>query len=185
MQPASSAGTSFDIVTNCGTFHGTMAATTPTGSRRTMTSVPSMPVRASSHGKAPARCSRKVSSIIHGAGACARLEKEIGEPISVGDHLGHLADLARRRGREGSGRRRCAPPGLSRGHGPSSNALRAAARRGRCRPSCPRARVATTSSVCGEITSSSVAGAGSTQSPPMNSLSRSSSCVYSLRSVHA
>ena len=37
VQPESSAGASFDIVTNCGTFHGTMAPTTPTGSRRTMT----------------------------------------------------------------------------------------------------------------------------------------------------
>ena len=38
------------MVTNCGTFHGTMPATTPTGSWRTITSVPSMPARVSSHG---------------------------------------------------------------------------------------------------------------------------------------
>ena len=42
VQPASSAGASFDIVTNCGTFHGTIAATTPTASRRTIT-VPRRP----------------------------------------------------------------------------------------------------------------------------------------------
>ena len=37
VEPDSSAGASFDMVTNCGTFHGTMAPTTPTPSERTMT----------------------------------------------------------------------------------------------------------------------------------------------------
>ena len=50
VQPDSSAGASFDMVTNWGTFHGTMAPTTPTPSERTITGVPSMPVRSSSHG---------------------------------------------------------------------------------------------------------------------------------------
>ncbi len=39
-QPASSAGASFDTMRNCGMFQGTMAATTPTGSRRSVTSCP-------------------------------------------------------------------------------------------------------------------------------------------------
>jgi hypothetical protein len=43
VQPAINAGASFDIVTNCGTFHGTIAPTTPTGSRRTTTSLPRTP----------------------------------------------------------------------------------------------------------------------------------------------
>src|SRR5207302_1106286 len=45
VQPASRAGASFDIVTNCGTFHGTMAPTTPTPSLRTLTSGASRPRR--------------------------------------------------------------------------------------------------------------------------------------------
>ena len=35
VQPVMSAGASFSMVTLCGTFHGTTAATTPTGSRVT------------------------------------------------------------------------------------------------------------------------------------------------------
>ena len=79
-QPDSSAGASFDIVTNCGTFHGTMPATTPTGSRRTITS-PNTPGRCSSHGYDWAMV-MKALSIIQLAGACARFEKLMGEPIS-------------------------------------------------------------------------------------------------------
>ena len=82
VQPDSSAGASLAIVTNCGTFHGTMPATTPTGSCRTMTSVPSMPVRVSSHGNCCAMPT-KVLSIIHAAGAWPRFENVIGEPISA------------------------------------------------------------------------------------------------------
>ena len=66
VQPANNAGASFAIVTNCGTFHGTMPATTPTGSWRTITSVPIMPVRVSSHGNAAAM-PLKVLIIIHAA----------------------------------------------------------------------------------------------------------------------
>ena len=69
------------MIVNCGTFHGGMAATTPTGSWRTMTS-PSEPARVSSHGKVRAMA-RNASICIHGAGAWARLEKDSGEPISV------------------------------------------------------------------------------------------------------
>ena len=80
-QPASNAGASFDIVTNCGTFHGTIAATTPTASRRTITGLPSTPMRSSSHAQLAAT-SMKVLSIIHGAGDCASCANEMGEPIS-------------------------------------------------------------------------------------------------------
>ena len=68
VHPVNSAGASLAIVTNCGTFHGTMPATTPTGSWRTMTSVPSMPVRVSSQGNCCAMPTN-VLSIIHAAGA--------------------------------------------------------------------------------------------------------------------
>lgn len=47
VQPVSSAGASLAAATNCGTFHGTTAATTPTGSRRTRMG-PSAPARPSS-----------------------------------------------------------------------------------------------------------------------------------------
>ena len=46
-QPASSAGTSLAMVRNCGMFHGTIAATTPTGSLRTWISAPKKPDRTS------------------------------------------------------------------------------------------------------------------------------------------
>ena len=82
VEPESSAGASFDIVTNCGTFHGTIAPTTPTPSERTITGVPSMPVRSSSHGYCCASV-MKLLSIIHGAGDWASCEKVIGDPISV------------------------------------------------------------------------------------------------------
>ncbi len=47
-----------------------------------MTSVPRAPGRTSSHGKALAMAMND-SIIIQGAGACARFEKLVGEPISV------------------------------------------------------------------------------------------------------
>ena len=78
-QPASSAGASFDIVTNCGTFHGTIAPTTPTPSWRTITSPPSTPARRSSHGYSAAIC-RKAVSISHGAGDWASCENVMGSP---------------------------------------------------------------------------------------------------------
>ncbi len=82
MQPASNAGAILEIVVNWGTFQGGIAATTPTGSRRTITSLPSAPGRVSSHGNALAMPMND-SIIIHGAGDCARLENEVGDPISV------------------------------------------------------------------------------------------------------
>jgi hypothetical protein len=58
-----------------------MAPTTPTPSLRTMTGVPSMPVRSSSHSYFAASA-MKLLSIIHGAGVCASWEKLMGDPIS-------------------------------------------------------------------------------------------------------
>ncbi len=71
-----------DMIVNCGTFHGGMAATTPTGSRRTITGEPSAPGRISSQGYSRAM-PRNASICIQGAGDCARLENDVGEPISV------------------------------------------------------------------------------------------------------
>ena len=70
------------MTVNCGTFHGGIAATTPIGSCRTITSAPSTPGRVDSHGNSRA-IARNASICIHGAGDCARLLNEIGEPISM------------------------------------------------------------------------------------------------------
>lgn len=51
VQPAASAGASLNMVSDCGKFHGTIAATTPIGSRRTtVTPRPLTAVRRSSTG---------------------------------------------------------------------------------------------------------------------------------------
>ncbi len=63
------------MIVNCGTFHGGIAATTPTGSRRTTTVEPSAPARSSSHGNSRAMA-RNASICIHGAGDCARFEND-------------------------------------------------------------------------------------------------------------
>ena len=177
MQPASSAGASLDIVVNCGTFHGGIAATTPTGSRRTMTSAPSAPGRTSSHGNSLAMPMNE-SIIIQGAGDCARLENEVGEPISVVISVGHLAEPGGVEVRERLHDVDALGSGLIRGHGPSSKARRAAATAASMSAAVPSGTRATTSSVCGEITSMQRrCPAGSAQSPPMNRVSRSSVTV--------
>ena len=48
VQPAANAGASFMNANVCGKFHGTMAPTTPSGSRRTSVVPPSRPGRISS-----------------------------------------------------------------------------------------------------------------------------------------
>src|SRR5437868_5876970 len=58
------------------------------------------------------------------------------------------------------------------GHGPSSNALRAASTARSMSPSEPSGTTPTTSSVAGLITSMVLPLAGATQSPPMNRTSR-------------
>ena len=63
-QPASRAGASFPAIRNCGMFHGTMAATTPVGSLRTMMSSPKAPGRVSSQAKPSARSAKASMSTI-------------------------------------------------------------------------------------------------------------------------
>ena len=70
------------MIVNWGTFHGGIAATTPTGSRRTITGIPITPSRSSSQGYSRAM-PRKASICIHGAGDCARFANDVGEPISA------------------------------------------------------------------------------------------------------
>ena len=74
-----------------------MAATTPTGSRRTMTSVPSTPGAALLPRVLRPRCWMNVLSIIHGAGDCAELRERDRRAHLLGDDRGHVADAARRR----------------------------------------------------------------------------------------
>ena len=54
VEPDASAGASLSMVTNSGTFQGTIAPTTPTGSRRTSVG-PSTPARRSSNAYSRAR----------------------------------------------------------------------------------------------------------------------------------
>ena len=89
VDPDSRAGASLDIVTNCGTFHGTMAPTTPTPSLRTMTGVPSMPVRSSSQSYLAASA-MKLLSIIQGAGRLGQLGEADRRAHLGGDDLGHV-----------------------------------------------------------------------------------------------
>ena len=85
-QPAASAGPSFSMVMNCGTFHGTIAAATPTGSRRTSAG-PSMP---------GAHLLERV---------LARQAGEVVEHHVGGHHLAHVRERDRRAHLGGDGRR--------------------------------------------------------------------------------
>ena len=164
VQPASSAGISLDMIVNCGTFHGGMAATTPTGSWRTMTS-PSEPARVSSHGKVRAMA-RNASICIQGAGAWARLEKESGEPISV-EMISAMSPILPAYRFEKFWTTSIRSSGLIRGHGPESKARRAAATAASMSATLPSGTVATTCSEWGETTWMVSPVAGAAQSPSM------------------
>ena len=81
-QPASRAGTSLVAIRNWGMFHGTIAATTPTGSRRMWRSEPKKPGRISCHGW-PSATSQKAPIIIRGSPTWARWANVMGAPSSV------------------------------------------------------------------------------------------------------
>lgn len=160
----SSAGASLAAATNCGTFQGTTAATTPTGSRRTRI-FPSAPSRVSSYVKFFATVIAESHTII-APRACARTLHEYGEPFSeemrraISSCRTAIASLIRVTTaiRSSSG---------SRGQGPSSKALRAAAT---ARSTSAGAACGTrpkTSPVCGEITSMTSVPDGCVNSPPM------------------
>ena len=101
MQPASSAGTSLLIAMNSGTFHGMIAATTPTGSRRT-TLWPNRPLRVSSHGKVVGELGvdaehggrRRVHHHLDGRAGRAHLLGEHGLEVRqpLGQQLGEAGD---------------------------------------------------------------------------------------------
>jgi hypothetical protein len=170
VQPARSAGISLDMIVNCGTFHGGIAATTPTGSWRTMTS-PSEPARVSSHGKARAMV-RNASICIHGAGAWARLEKDSGAPISV-EMISAISPSLPAYRWEKVWTTSMRSSGLIRGHGPESKARRAAATAASMSALLPSGTVATTCSECGETTWIVSPVAGAAQSPSMKKVLRS------------
>ena len=164
LEATGSAGATFDIVTNCDTFQGTTAATTPTGSWRTMTS-PNAPVRASSHSKSLA-IARKVLSIIQVAGAWPRFEKVIGDPISS------VITVARSSSRAAYAllNRSTAAIRSSTGaadQSPASKVVRAAATALSTSSTAASGTRAMTSSVWGETTSIRAPVAGATHSPPM------------------
>ena len=137
VQPAISAGISFGMIRFCGTFHGTMMPTTPTGARRRCTS-PSTPWRRSAHGKS--RATARVRCIIETAAAAwpSRLKLR-GEPISSVIRSA-ISSRCASRGRRVLRPCASARAASSRGHGPSSKAA-APRRPPRRRPrESPRAR---------------------------------------------
>lgn len=174
VQPVSRAGASLAAATNCGTFHGTTAATTPTGSRRTRI-LPSTPSRVSSYVKSRATVIAASHTII-APSACARTLQEYGEPFSeemtraISSCRTAIASLIRVTTSMRSSRD-------IRGQGPSSKAVRAAAtaRSTSSREACGTRPM--TSSVCGETTSMTSLPLGAVSSPPMNSCACSTSSV--------
>src|SRR6478735_1105644 len=160
------------MIVNCGTFHGGIAATTPTGSRRTTTSVPSTPVRRSSHGNDRAM-PRNASICIHGAGDCARFANDVGEPISSVISSAISPSLPAYRF-EKFWTISMRSSGLIRGHGPESNARRAAATAASMSAVVPSGTVAITCSECGDTTWIVSDEAGAAHSPSMKSVDRSS-----------
>lgn len=170
----SSAGASFAAAVNCGTFHGTMAATTPTGSRRTR-SLPRAPSRVSSYVKLRATLIAESQTII-AASACTMTPEVYGVPFSLlmtraisscrtANASLIFVMISMRSSR------------LIRGQGPSSKARRATAT---ARSTSAGAACGTrpkTSPVCGETTSMTSLPSGSVNSPPMNSCPCSTSSV--------
>lgn len=178
-QPASSAGASFAAAVNCGTFHGTTAATTPTGSRRT-SSGPSAPSRRSSYEK-PRATVIAASHTIIAASACTMTLDVYGVPFSVlmtraiSSYRAANASLIRVITAIRSST-------VIRGQGPSSNARRAAATARSTSPSQACGTRPMTCSVCGEMTSMTSRPSGSTNSPPMKSFPCSTSSVMAAAS---
>lgn len=174
VQPVSSAGASLAAATNCGTFQGATAATTPTGSRRTRI-FPSTPSRVSSYVKSRATVIAASHTII-APSACARTLQEYGEPFSeemtraISSWRTAIPSLIRLTTSMRSSRD-------IRGQGPSSNAVRATAtaRSTSAREACGTRPM--TSSVCGETTSITSWPRGAASSPPMNSCPCSTSSV--------
>ena len=148
-----------------GTFHGVIAATTPTGARRTRTGPPIMPVRVSTHWYWVASAAYESSTIV-AENTWPMIDHCFGEPFS--DEI--VSAMSCERAWSASERRPIASPrstGVMCGQGPSSNALRAAATARSTSAvdawgTCPM-----TSSVAGEITSMTSEPAGATHSPPM------------------
>jgi hypothetical protein len=165
VQPASSAGTSFATVTKCGTFHGVIIPATPAGSRRTITGVPNEPVRRSSNGYCPAAF-RKPSSAISVAPTWPTCENQSGAPISA---LISSASSSCRARYAAANRRTAAirSAGAVCGHGPSSNAVRAAATARSTSSSVASGALPTGSAVCGDTTRIRRSLAGATHRPPM------------------
>ena len=133
-----------DSTVNWGTFHGGIAATTPTASRRTITSPPSAPARVSSQGNSRA-IFVNASIIIQGAGAWARLLKEIGEPISVEITVAISSSRAAYNA-DSRATTSIRSSGVIRGHGPWSKASRAAVTAASMSATEPSGTRATTSS---------------------------------------
>jgi hypothetical protein len=122
VHPATSAGANLPDAVTCGPFHGVIAATTPTGSRRTVTG-PRIPSRRSSHAK-PAPSWPKYRHPAAAAATCRGWD--IGAPICA---VIKAANSSRRLAYRSANLARISArsAGSIRGQGPRSNASRAAA----------------------------------------------------------
>ncbi len=165
VQPAASAGPSFSDAVATGPFHGMIVATTPTGSR-TIRALPSAHVRVSSNAKRS--CSVAASAHIANAFSWNARLTASGAPISA---VNEATMSSKRCSTSWRMRRSAAARSAAsmRGHGPSSNARRAAATAASTSAGCASGTVAITSSVTGDMTSITLSLDGATQRPPMNS----------------
>ena len=168
MQPARNAGASLLIAMNSGTFHGMIAATTPTGSRRTRLR-PNMPLRSSSHGKDSASCCCTARTAVAGV-ICIMLTVPPGAPISL-EMTPHTSSARAARSSVNLASTAARSAGVERGHGPESKAARAAVTAASTSASTASGTEPTSSRVAGERTSIVAEPAGATHWPPMKSLS--------------
>ena len=123
MHPASSAGATLLLISPIGAFHGMIAPTTPTGSRTSRPNCPTLGFAGSSNGYVPASAANALK--VRSAPAPAPRATACSTPDSRGQIWPMSADrffssvpIARRY----SARCSC----VSQGHGPLSNASRAA-----------------------------------------------------------
>ena len=164
VQPAISAGMSFGMIRNCGTFHGTIAPTTPTGARRRCTS-PNRPCRRSTHGNSRAVAMFRCICANAPVAWPSRLKLR-GEPISavIRSAISSVWPLYTAASFSIFSIR---SNGISRGHGPSSNALLAAITALSTSLGAASGVSPIGFSLCGEITESRCRVDGVCHRPPM------------------
>lgn len=162
VQPASSARATLMAIAKKGAFHGAIAATTPTGSRTTIATLPGYIVGRSSC-QLCASALRAWNANISIDRSVPAWEKVYTAPICP---LQACASSSVRRWSAAT-RHPARSPGVMRGQDPRSNASRAASTAARTSSACASATRSATSSVTGLTTSIVRDEDGCTHSPPM------------------